>query len=35
MRRQHDAADKNLQTQLSVDKVNPLDKHYAAQRIKK
>jgi hypothetical protein len=37
MRRgQHDAADKNLQTQLSeLDKVNPLDKHYAeAQRIK-
>ena len=35
-RTQHDAADKNLQTQLSeLDKVNPLDKHYAeAQRIK-
>jgi hypothetical protein len=29
-RTQHDAADKNLQTQLSeLDKVNPLDKHYA------
>jgi hypothetical protein len=35
-RAQHDAADKNLQTQLSeLDKVNPLDKHYGeAQRIK-